>query len=243
MQIREQDELRWLEAELPGARAVFTTRHGGVSKEPFTGLNLGTRGGDMTGPVADNRRRLAAALGLGDGAATVTQVHGADLLEADAPDPAWPDPAAVRLEADGLHTLTPGLALMVLVADCLPVAVAGPGGVAMLHCGWRGLAAGIVERGCRAVEATHAAVGPGIGVDSYEVGDEVLEAFAHLGDVARDDHLDLEAVAVRLLQQAGVGTIETAGRDTHAEPEAFYSHRRDGAATGRQAGLAWIDRG
>ena len=106
----------------------------------------------------------------------------------------------------------PGPIGLVYTADCLPVAVAGPDGVAMLHCGWRGLAAGIVARGADAVGATHAAIGPGIGPCCYEVGDEVLGAFAGLGDgVATGRMLDLPEVARRLLARAGVESIESAG--------------------------------
>ena len=145
-------------------------------------------------------------------------------------------------EVDGHVTAEPGLALLVFVADCLPVALAGPGGVAMLHCGWRGLAAGIVARGAEAVGATHAAIGPGIGPCCYEVGDEVLGAFAGLGDgVAAGRMLDLAEVARRLLREAGVEQVESAGLCTSCEAELFFSHRRDAGRTGRQAGLAWLD--
>jgi YfiH family protein len=130
--------------------------------------------------------------------------------------------------------------LLVLVADCLPVALAGPGGVAMLHCGWRGLAAGIVGRGVAAVSAEAAAIGPGIGRCCYEVGPEVLEAFEGLGDGVADGRmLDLAEVARRQLRGAGVEQVECAGLCTSCEPQLFFSHRRDGGRSGRQAGLAW----
>jgi len=136
---------------------------------------------------------------------------------------------------------SPGLAGLVYAADCLPVAVAGPGGVAILHCGWRGLAAGIVARGVEAVGATAAAIGPGIGPCCYEVGDEVLAAFSGLGDgIAAERMLDLSEVARRQLRQAGVEEIESAGLCTRCEQELFFSHRRDGGP-GRQAGLVWLE--
>ena len=114
----------------------------------------------------------------------------------------------------------------------------------MLHCGWRGLAAGIVARGAAAVGATAAAIGPGIGPCCYEVGDEVLAAFAGLGDgIARERMLDLPEVARRLLAAAGVERVESAGLCTACEPELFFSHRRDDGRTGRQAGLAWLEPG
>ena len=137
----------------------------------------------------------------------------------------------------------PGLAPLVFTADCLPVAVAGPGGVAMLHAGWRGLAGGIVAAGAEAVEATSAAIGPGIGPCCYEVGDEVLGAFADLGDgVAEGRMLDLPEVARRLLARAGVERVESAGLCTSCEAELFFSHRRDAGRTGRQGGHR-LDRG
>jgi copper oxidase (laccase) domain-containing protein len=108
----------------------------------------------------------------------------------------------------------------------------------MLHCGWRGLAGGIVGAGSAAVEATAAAIGPGIGPCCYEVGDDVLAAFAPLGPgIAEQRMLDLAAVAARLLERAGVEAIETAGICTRCERETFFSHRGDGPDTGRQAGL------
>ena len=128
------------------------------------------------------------------------------------------------------------------VADCLPVAIAGERGVAMLHCGWRGLAGGIVARGVDEVGATAAAIGPGIGPCCYEVGDEVLERFAGLGDgVAAGRMLDLPEVARRLLAAAGIDAVESSGLCTSCDPELFFSHRRDAGRTGRQAGLVWLD--
>jgi len=116
----------------------------------------------------------------------------------------------------------------------------GPGGAAILHCGWRGLAAGIVASGVEAVGATDAAIGPGIGPCCYEVGDEVLDAFAGLGDgIASGRMLDLPEVARRLLREAGVEQVESAGLCTSCEAELFFSHRRDGGP-GRQAGLIWL---
>ena len=113
----------------------------------------------------------------------------------------------------------------------------------MLHCGWRGLAAGIVGHGVEAIAATDAAIGPGIGPCCYEVGQDVLGAFEALGIDAPGPTLDLTAVARRLLADAGVERIEAAGLCTSCEEERFFSHRRDAGATGRQAGLAWIEGG
>lgn len=246
MEWRERDGVRWLEADLDGARAAFTTRLGGVSEPPFDRLNLGVLTEDASEAVRENRRLLAAALGRDATRIPIgLQVHGSELafhVEPQDPSP-YADPGSPLPEADGHVALAPGLAPLVFVADCLPVALAGPGGVAMLHCGWRGLAGGILTRGAQAVNATAAAIGPGIGPCCYEVGPELLPAFAHLGEgiVDADRHLDLPEVARRLLREAGVERTESAGLCTSCESELFFSHRRDDGRTGRQAGLAWLE--
>jgi polyphenol oxidase len=140
--------------------------------------------------------------------------------------------------SDGQVAAGGGLVPLVMVADCLPVALSGSRGVAMLHCGWRGLAAGIVERGVTEVAATAAAVGPGIGPCCYEVDAEVLAEFADLGEeVARDRMLDLRAIARSGLERAGVGAVEVSELCTSCNADLFFSHRRDRGRTGRQAGL------
>ncbi|MGH2953653.1 MAG: polyphenol oxidase family protein [Solirubrobacterales bacterium] len=245
MKWREREGIRWLEAELPGARAAFTARAGGVSAGPFESLNLGLLTGDEGEAVRTNRHRAAAVLELDPGAVLFArQVHGSEIQKrnrAPAPNP-FAEPGSELAEADGQVTAEAALAPLVLVADCLPLALAGPGGVAMLHCGWRGLAAGIVQRGAEATRATAAAIGPGIGRCCYEVGEEVLGRFAPLGDgVASGRMLDLVEVARRLLERAGVEAVEASELCTSCEPELFYSHRRDGGETGRQAGLVWRD--
>lgn len=243
MRWREREGVRWLEARLPGATAAFTTRVGGVSQPPFDALNLGVFTDDEREAVVENRRRLAGALGLTPNQVAIgRQVHAAEL--AGHPGPQSPSPFAelgVPIpEVDGHLTEAEGLALLVFVADCVPVALAGPERVAMLHCGWRGLAAGIIERGVEASGATAAAVGPSIGPCCYEVGEEVLAAFAGLGEgIARGRMLDLPAMTERLLRAAGVERIEQSGRCTSCESELFFSHRRDAGRTGRQAGLVW----
>jgi polyphenol oxidase len=215
MEWRENGGVSWLEADLPRSRAVFSTR--------------------SAGSVRESRTPLADALGIDpDRIVSGRQVHGAEL--------AFHDGAATgELEVDGHVIRASGAVGLVFTADCLPVVVSGPGGVAILHCGWRGLAAGIVARGAEAVAATHAAIGPGIGPCCYEVGGEVLDAFAGLGaGVASDRMLDLPEVARRLLRKSGVEQIESAGLCTRCEEALFFSHRRD-AGPGRQAGLAWIE--
>ena len=217
MEWRQSGGVEWLAAGLPGARVAFSTRSAGSVKESHV-------------PFAE-------ALGLDPGRVAINrQVHG-DRLVFHGGTP------SESVEADGHVISAPGVAGLVFVADCLPVAVAGPGGVAMLHCGWRGLAAGIVARGAAAVGATHAAIGPAIGRCCYEVGDEVLAAFGGLGDGVADGRmLDLPEVARRLLRESGVGEIDSADLCTCCDPAGFYSHRRDGGP-GRQAGIAWVEAG
>lgn len=245
MEWRENGGVEWLEARLPGARVAFTTRLGGVSEAPYDGLNLGILTEDDDGSVLENRRRLATALGHRPQQVVIGhQVHGADLATHGGPQsPSWLDQPGEGIPAvDGHVVAEPKLAALVFVADCLPVALVGPGGVAVLHCGWRGLAAGIVARGAAAVGATDAAVGPGIGPCCYEVGEDVLSAFAGLGGgVASGRMLDLAEVARRLLHEAGVERVEAAGLCTSCERDRFFSHRRDAGRTGRQAGLAWLE--
>ncbi|MBV9212191.1 MAG: polyphenol oxidase family protein, partial [Actinobacteria bacterium] len=151
------------------------------------------------------------------------------------------DPGADLPRVDGHLTGARRLALLVLVADCLPVALVGAGRVAMLHCGWRGLAGGIVERAvARFDENPVAVIGPGIGRCCYEVGDEVLESFSDLPGVADGRMLDLRAVARLRLTAAGVRQIQEHDACTSCNPDLYFSHRRDGPQTGRQAGLAWL---
>jgi len=243
MKWRESDGVRWLQVELPGATAAFTTRAGGVSEAPFDTLNLGVLTGDEREAVLENRRRLAAALDLRpDRVLMGLQVHGAELHGHDssqAPSP-YAEPGSSLPVADGHFTGRTGLAPLVLVADCLPLALSGGAGVAMLHCGWRGLAAGIVARGVSVVGAEAAAIGPGIGPCCYEVGPEVTARFQELGDgIAKGRMLDLAEVARRQLRAAGVEQIESAGLCTSCDAELFFSHRRDGERSGRQGGVAW----
>jgi len=250
MEWRESNGVSWLQADLGGAHAAFSTRLGGVSEPPYDRLNLGLLTDDAEGAVVENRQRLAAALGFEpDQVVFARQVHGTRLIDHREPDQ-WrgsfgtsyvqKEPRNVP-EADGHVVSEPGVAPLVFVADCLPVALAGPGGVAMVHAGWRGLAGGVLAAGAEAVGATAAAIGPGIGPCCYEVGDEVLEAFAGLGSgVAAGRMLDLPEAARRLLAEAGVERVESAGLCTSCEEGLFFSHRRDEGRTGRQAGVAWL---
>jgi YfiH family protein len=244
MEWRSRGEARWLEAELPGARAAFSTRLGGVSDPPFDTLNIGLLTGDEPASVRENRHRLAGAVGIDPAKVLIgRQVHGAEIAVHDAQQEAdaFANPGPRLGEVDGQVTAVPGLAPLVFVADCLPIALAGPGGVAMVHGGWRGLAGGIVGSAAHAVDATAAAIGPGIGPCCYEVGTEVLDAFAGLGQGIADGRmLDLTEIARRLLARSGVEAVETSGLCVSCERELFFSHRRDDGRTGRQAGMVWL---
>ena len=234
--------LRWTAAPA-GVSVAFTGRAGGVSEGPFSSLNLGALTADQPAHVAENRRRAVAAVG-GDGAtATMAwQVHGSDIREV-LEQPAsgrFLEPGAEPFpKSDGLVTSLPDRALTLLTADCLPVAIAAADGsrLALLHAGWRGLTAGIVERGVSAVGApAAAAVGPGAGPCCYEVGDEVAGQLAarYGDDVVRRRHADLWLCAERALRSAGVESVAVAGECTICNPDRYFSHRRDHGVTGRQ---------
>jgi polyphenol oxidase len=234
-----------IELRLPGARALFSDRRGGVSEGPYESLNLGILTDDDPERVAENRRRLADAAGLSPAAVAMGwQVHGTELEEWEGPPAGGRDgygsPGAELPRVDGHVTSEDGLGLLVLVADCLPLALASPGRVAMLHCGWRGLAGGIVERALeRFEEPPAAAVGPGIGPCCYEVGQEVRDAFAGLEGVTPGRTLDLRGVVQRKLEGAGVSEIEHVDHCTSCRADLYFSHRRDRGVTGRQAGLVF----
>jgi YfiH family protein len=238
--------VRTIDVQLPGGRVAFSTRQGGVSEGPYESLNLGILTDDDQTRVGENRGRLAGDVGLDpEHVAMGWQVHGADLREwTEAPSGGgYASPGAELEKVDGHMTTVPGLGLLVLVADCLPLALVGPGRAAMLHCGWRPLAAGIVEKALATFpegQAPAAAIGPGIGRCCYEVGEEVLAEFADLEGVADGRMLDLRMVVRRKLEAAGVAQIEDLDLCTSCRPDLFFSHRRDNGVTGRQGGLAWL---
>jgi polyphenol oxidase len=220
--------------ELPGARVLFTTRRGGVSEGPYASLNLGLWTEDDPERVRANRARVADRVGacLAQG----RQVHGADVRRVGEP----PAEGHAHEPADGQATALAGVAPAVLVADCLPIALAAPGAAAMLHAGWRGLAGGVIEEGVAAVRElagrapAAAAIGPGAGGCCYEVGEEVHAHFAAYDARRGARNLDLAAVARAQLTEAD--EVLDAGLCTICD-ERFFSHRRDKGITGRQAGV------
>jgi len=224
-----------------GFAHAFSLRTGGVSEGPFGTLNLGREVGDDPERVAENSARFRAELGARV-VHEVSQVHGREVREVREDDPV----AALRaLEADGLVTGVRGRAVAVRTADCVPILLAhtGSGRVAAVHAGWRGVVARVLAA---AVERLGdparllAAIGPHIRVGAFEVSPEValeIAAAAHGAPVvvagSRRPHVDL-AVAVRAqLAALGVGSVDDVGGCTHAEPERFFSHRRDRGETGR----------
>jgi YfiH family protein len=234
-----------IHVDLPGARVMFSTREGGVSPGAYESLNLGLLTGDDRGAVIRNRRLLAEATDIEpENVAMGWQVHGTDVHEWTGSDErqAFLDPQGGHLRVDGHITDQRGIGLLVLVADCLPVALAGDGAIAMLHCGWRGLAGGIIDRAAHRLGGSPvaAAVGPGIGRCCYEVGQEVLDAFAAYDDVAQGRMLDLRAIADAQLRAAGIEQIEHVDLCTSCREDMFFSHRRDGGVTGRQGAIAWL---
>jgi len=205
-----------------------------VSEGPYESLNLGILTDDDRARVEQNRERLAAAAGLeARSIAMGWQVHGTDVKRWDAP----PDGNGLE-KVDAHVTSRDDLALLVLVADCLPVALSGGGRVAMLHCGWRGLAGDILARAVEHFDQPPAAaVGPGIGACCYEVGDEVRAEFDDR--FAEGRMLDLRAIADDKLRAAGVEQVEHVDMCTSCREDLFFSHRRDDGVTGRQGGVVW----
>jgi purine-nucleoside/S-methyl-5'-thioadenosine phosphorylase / adenosine deaminase len=237
-----------LEWTAPGPyRIAFTTRLGGVSDGPFSSLNLGIRTEDDPARVVENRTRVCDAVDAdADGATMAWQRHGATVTRAQ--PRGIVTPGTVFEHCDGLWSDESGRAMLLLTADCLPIAVARTGGrppaLSILHAGWRGLLAGIASAGVRAVGggAVRAAIGPGIGPCCYEVGEEVAGPFreAFGDDVVRDGRLDLWTSAERALRAAGCEDVDRFDVCTSCDAERFFSHRRDGARTGRQGVIAYV---
>jgi YfiH family protein len=219
--------------ELPGGgRVLFTARVDG---------NMSSVGGDGSEQGEEARERVRDRIGV-ERLARGYQEHGTVVRRVTVM-PAPEQPGAQRSTADGQATALPGIGTIVLAADCLPVALGCEGAVAMVHAGWRGLAAGVLEEGVRALrelagpQPILAIVGPGAGACCYEVGPEVHRAF---GDAHRHGrNIDLQAIAHECLQDAGVAEVHAVRTCTICD-ERFFSYRREGARAGRQAGVAWL---
>ncbi len=223
---------------------VFTTRQGGVSEGPYASLNLGKATGDDPEHVDENRRRACAAVGGDPASLTLNnQHHSADVHRAVA--------ARRGVKGDGLWTDEPGIPMLKLAADCVPIAIARANGaspgLALLHAGWRGLLEGVVESGASALRGPgggplQGIVGPAIGPCCYEVGPEVAGPFRARfgGDVVRGRNLDLWSAAERALRAAGVDRVERVDLCSACNPELFFSHRRDRGVTGRQGVIGLV---
>ncbi len=232
----------------PGrVRAISTTRAGGLSHGPYASFNLGDHVGDDPAAVGRNRELLRTALNLPSEPVWLRQVHGTQVIDAAQAD--------AHGEADGAWSGRPGTVCAVLTADCLPVFLCNRAGtkVAVLHAGWRGLAAGVIEQGVRALaeapEDLLAWLGPAIGPKAFEVGPEVKATFVQNNPVAErafaptgnDRYLaDLYALACLRLTTLGVTQISGGGFCTFTDRERFFSFRRDGTC-GRMASLIWIE--
>lgn len=229
--------------------ALTTTRQlPGNSQPPFDAFNLGLRSGEDVGIVRANRGLLERAFALPSTPRWLRQVHG---------DRSWRMTEEVcdgEPEADAAFTTQPGVVLAIQTADCLPILVCSEDGseVAAIHAGWRGLAGGVVEscigRLRTSPEKLLVWLGPAIGPDSYEVGDEVRDAFVAQTDSANAAfaptrhghwHCNLYTLARQRLHKLGVTHIYGDDFDTFADAR-FYSWRRDSAASGRMTSLIWI---
>lgn len=230
-------------------RALTTARGGGVSGAPYDTLNLADHVGDQPQHVAENRRLLRAALALPAEPVWLKQVHGTRVVDAAT--------IGDSAEADGGYTDAAGVVCAVLTADCLPLFLCDRAGtrVALVHAGWRGLAAGIIREGVAAMRVPGgdllAWLGPAIGTDAFEVGAEVRSACLAVGPsaaaaafrpAARPGHwwADLYALARAQLNAAGVHAVFGGGHCTFRESQRFYSYRRD-RVCGRMASLIWLD--
>ena len=247
----------WLRPAGPlpaNVHVVVTTRAGSASVPPYDGFNLALHVGDDPAAVHANRARLQAALGLARQPAWLEQVHGIVVVDAATIDPRLPPP-----QADASFTRMPGVACVVMTADCLPVVLAARDGsvVGVAHAGWKGLCHGVIEALVVAMAVPGAELtawlGPCIGPAAYETGPEIRAAF-----VARDPQAatafrpvtradgtpgflcDLYALARQRLSALGIPTVAGGGHCTLTEYRRFYSFRR-APVTGRFATLAWRD--
>lgn len=243
--------MRWIDPDWDApnpVKALSTTRIGGFSQAPCDSLNLARHVGDDSASVTRNRRALAVAASLPEEPVWLAQVHGCEIADAAS--------AAIGCEADAMVAHGPGRVCAVMTADCLPVLLCDESAshVAAVHAGWRGLVSGVVERAVERLGSDPAALlawlGPAIGPQAFEVGEEVRDAFlaadAGCGHAFRPSPqgrwlADIYALARRRLARAGVERVWGGDLCTFSEPERFFSYRRDGR-TGRMASLIWIAR-
>lgn len=227
-------------------QALFTTRLGGVSRAPYDSLNLGAHVGDDRQRVSSNRLLLGSYAGLPSVPHWLEQVHGCEVVHCDT--------ERTPVEADAATTKRPGRVCAVMTADCLPLLLCNRSGtrVAAVHAGWRGLAAGVIEAALAQFEEPGGEVlawlGPAIGPDAFEVGEEVREAFLRVDPLTepgfkrnRPGHwlADIYFLARKRLSSLQVGYIGGGDYCTFTDATRFFSYRRDGV-TGRMAALIWL---
>ncbi len=221
---------------LPGVSHGFFGRRGGVSGGIYDSLNAGEGSADSARNVAENRARIAAALGA-KWLLSCYQVHSPEVVRVTGP---WQE----RPQADAMVTDQPEFGLCILSADCTPVLFADPDArvIGAAHAGWKGAHAGVLLRTVEAMEALgarrsriRAAIGPTIQQPSYEVGPEFRDTFLSLDTASADLfvpgrgdrwHFDLPGFCTRQLVQAGLDTVDTLGHDTCAMEETYFSNRR-----------------
>jgi len=216
-----------LSAKKFGIDAFITDRFGGVSEGPYDSLNLGIHVGDNPNHVAENRKRVANAIGA-QKLTIVRQVHSSDVVNAT--------DALTTTEADGLVTSDSDVVLCILVADCVPILLfdSSSNRFAVVHAGWKGLASGVIASALHHFDtplAVHAFVGPSISFEGYQVGPEVAEVFTHIDGATVSgggdrSHLNLRHVANYQLIEAGLSdeNIEISRQSTDGG-EIFFSDR------------------
>jgi purine-nucleoside/S-methyl-5'-thioadenosine phosphorylase / adenosine deaminase len=228
-------------------RAVVTTREGGASDGPYASFNLAEHTGDDPARVRANRTLLRDALKLPAEPTWLEQIHGTVVVDIAGANP--------KRMADGAYTNRPGVVCAVLTADCLPIFLCDRSGseAALVHAGWRGLAAGVIDAALARFRAPRADVlawlGPAISAKAYEVGSDVRDVFVASDPVANDAFIkrpngkwsmDLYTIARQRLSAAGVRLISRGKHCTATQADIFFSYRRDGV-TGRMASLLWLE--
>lgn len=230
-------------------RAFTSTRNGGVSEPPFDSMNLGLHVADQPQHVLENRRRLCHMHALPGEPLWLNQTHSSRIVSVGSQAP-------LKVDADGAYTAATNTVLCALTADCLPVVISDSEGteVAVVHAGWRGLANGVLKNALACFsdnKALHAWLGPAIGPDRFEVGEDVRDAFCE-GKKENLEHFkptgvkgkylaDLYALAESELRRCGCEYVSGGDYCTHTQSELFHSHRRDGVRSGRIATIVWIE--
>ena len=243
------ESLRWIEPNWSAPqwiRALTTERVYANASDPFSGVNLAQHVGDATMGVESNRRLLKQRLNLSASPFWLEQVHGTEIMNLDQPNP--------LKQADGSFTCRSGVVSVILTADCAPIFLTDRQGtfVALLHGGWRGIAAGIIEKALALMPSDNqeiiASVGPTIGPDYFQIGREVKDKLlvSHKDEIfflADGDKFfaDLPSLIVKRLERAGVYAVSSSDHCTYSDERRWYSYRRQGQC-GRMASLIWIDR-